>query len=234
MLTRGRAGVVHFTHINRVFRAVEQWERDRDSIGRLLQQRRFQVIGTIIAEIRESQALSGATNRYEYSWIEQSFDASLSPINYADKSAGLTSTISADNFAEAALNMAEWEANGIGAPVRDGEIVVMYLVRAIKDNTADTQRGTLQYLFYSQTPTCYAAKVTARSAATNATYSAQAYSDSAIAVAAATPINRLFSTASFTFNAAAVNDPCIILVKADGTLALVILTETITVSSCPA
>lgn len=80
----------------------------------------------------------------------------------------------------------------------------------------------------------WAAKVTARSATTNATYDAEAIEDASVSVTGATPINRLFSTASFTFNAAAVNDTCLIARNEAGTFQLIILTETITVSSCPA
>lgn len=79
----------------------------------------------------------------------------------------------------------------------------------------------------------WAAKVTARSGTTNATYDAQAIEDASITVSSATPINRLFSTSSFTFNAAAVNDTCLIVRNQAGTFELVILTETIDVEACP-
>lgn len=80
----------------------------------------------------------------------------------------------------------------------------------------------------------WAAKVTARSATTNATYDAVAIEDKSVSVSGATPVNRLFSTSDFTFLAAEVDDPCQIQRAEDGSFVLVILTETIEVEECPA
>lgn len=121
-----------------------------------------------------------------------------------------------------------YNATAPEAPIPDGTLCLCVLQQ--------TDEGEPVWLLWpvQSSRSEWSAKITARSATTNATYSAEAIDDPNVSVSSATPINRLFSTSSFTFNAAAVDDPCLILRKEDDTLVLVILTETITVSSCPA
>lgn len=86
---------------------------------------------------------------------------------------------------------------------------------------------------------CWSAKITARSGATNATYSAEAFNDSTVAVSSATPINREFDTADITYTAADVyvdNDGgpdgmCLIVADHEFNYHL-IAHETVTITDC--
>ena len=176
----------------------------------------------IPAKIRNHQALAGATDRYQYSWIEQWWDTGLSPDNWENKPGGDSSTQSANEFARPAYNASEWEANGVGTWVRTNEIVMLVIARGESGESI---------WFGAQPATAYAGKITARSGTTNATYSAQAYSDSTVAVTTATPANRIFSTDDVTWAAAAVNDPCLLLVESDETITLW-AAETVDTTSC--
>lgn len=224
-LSEGKLGRLDFRHINRVFRAVEQFERMLPMIRALVGADDSQAFDWMPVRIRDNQALSGATNRYQYSWIEVEWNPAASPADeWDDKSGGLSSTVSANNFANPMYNLAEFQSHGVGVPVRDDEIVPMFYWY--------DKEGDLVRFFHRPVKTIYTGIVSARSATTNATYTANAVEDAGIAVSTATPINRPISTSAVTWNAAAVNDACILLVNADQSIDLVILTETVGTSAC--
>jgi len=78
----------------------------------------------------------------------------------------------------------------------------------------------------------YLSIITARSGTTNATYSASTLWYPHFSVSSATPVNRTFDTATVTYNAAAVDDLCLMMVEADQTTISLIVHETIAVVDC--
>jgi len=80
------------------------------------------------------------------------------------------------------------------------------------------------------------ATIVARSATTNALYDAQSILDPNVLVTNEPPWNRLFSTADVVFEAASINDTCMIVVDTFGGSPierLIVWTETVNVVSCP-
>lgn len=86
---------------------------------------------------------------------------------------------------------------------------------------------------------CWAAKITARSGTTNATYSAEAFNDSSVSVTSATPINRQFSTSDIDYAAASVYDTgtggpdgvCLIVADHESSYHLIVF-ETVDITDC--
>ena len=227
-LTKGRllgSPRVDHRHFNRVFRSVEQAERDHDAIVAILAQRSNErLTPTITARLRARTLIATTTHRYKYSWIEVDVTDAATPVTWIDRTEGaLSSTVSGDQYAAPAYNMGEFEDNGEGTHVRDNEIVTLQLVRGIS--------GGLVYVFRVTSPSSLLGNITqVYGSGVGARYDAASY-DGSMTVTNVFPINRWHAGAAII--AAGVGDVCRLLRMVDGeTTVLEQLTERLKLRDC--
>jgi hypothetical protein len=104
--------------------------------------------------------------------------------------------------------------------IDDGAVQLKRLASIVKDQQIRLPLGP------------YLSIITARSGTTNATYSADTLWYPHFSVSSATPVNRTFDTATVTYNAAAVDDLCLMMVEEDQATISLIVFETISVVDC--
>jgi hypothetical protein len=183
-----------------------------DKIPQLEQRIRELELAVRMAKARQERIehvviLDGEDEFGVHSWDEATYDDSAG--EWIERDEGLTSTEDADDFDRPVLESIGPKLMRIGTG-DEGEVLRYYLSTGVHLATITDVTGT-----------------------TNATYDAEAIGNAAVAVADATPINRLFSTAEIEFNAASTGDLCLLIqdVASEATL-LVILTETVDVDEC--
>jgi len=206
-------GILSAALINGISAAIESVHGRVEALEKVEKARRHPVTKRIIVKITDAQ-LSGSI--YEHSWVEQIWDDSAD--EFIDKTGGLTSTTGTDDFAQPA-----YQSDGGRC---EGQPVI--LMNYSQGDEADLVRWF--------EPVCYgrvvAGKITSNNGGgSNTTYDAEAVNDSELSVTGATPVNRIVSTADINWAAAAVDDLCLFLVAADGTVSLWVA-ETASVDEC--